>query len=384
METDKAIFEKLIREDRAARESHHWRGTFLEYLDRVREDPSITKLAHARVYEMIMAPGRARHPRDRRRAREAALQGRAGPRLQLLRRGVLRHRAHRGADRALLPLRRAEGRGEPSGPLPDGAGRLGQELAGRAAAARPRGAAADLRHRGLPDAGGAAASAAAPPAARVREDARRAHRGRPLPGLPLSAQGRVRHPLRGGADRHALVLEAQPRRHRRRAAGRPEQPGHLGADRQRGHLQARPLLRGRPARARPQRRAQRRQPRPGRVHRGLQERDRVPARHDHRDAGEGDPGARPPRHGVRRHRHRRALERGGVAEVQGRPHQRGDPRPHRRGEGAVQPAPVGRGEDLPEDHPPLRLPRPRRAAHARGRLDVRRSSRASSRRRSAT
>ena len=45
--------------------------------------------------------------------------------------------------------------------------------------------------------------------------------------------------------------------------------------------------RGRPARARSERRAQRRQPRHGRVHRGLQERDRVPARHDHRDAGEG-------------------------------------------------------------------------------------------------
>jgi serine protein kinase len=57
METDKAIFEKLIREDRAARESHNWRGTFLEYLDCVREDASITKLAHARVHEMVMSAG---------------------------------------------------------------------------------------------------------------------------------------------------------------------------------------------------------------------------------------------------------------------------------------------------------------------------------------
>ncbi|MBX3023344.1 serine protein kinase [bacterium] len=57
METDKAIFEKMIREDRAARESSRWSGTFLEYLDRVREDPSITKLAHSRLYEMITAPG---------------------------------------------------------------------------------------------------------------------------------------------------------------------------------------------------------------------------------------------------------------------------------------------------------------------------------------
>jgi serine protein kinase len=57
METDKAIFEKMILEDRAARESRRWRGTFLEYLDRVREESSITKLAHARLHEMIMAPG---------------------------------------------------------------------------------------------------------------------------------------------------------------------------------------------------------------------------------------------------------------------------------------------------------------------------------------
>ncbi|MGD9763054.1 MAG: PrkA family serine protein kinase [Candidatus Binatia bacterium] len=57
METDKDVFEKLIREDRAAREGHNWRGTFLEYLERVREDPTVTKLAHGRVFEMIAASG---------------------------------------------------------------------------------------------------------------------------------------------------------------------------------------------------------------------------------------------------------------------------------------------------------------------------------------
>ncbi len=57
METDKAIFEKLILEDRAARGSDHWRGSFLEYLERVREDSSVTKLAHARLYEMLTALG---------------------------------------------------------------------------------------------------------------------------------------------------------------------------------------------------------------------------------------------------------------------------------------------------------------------------------------
>jgi serine protein kinase len=50
-------FEKLIQEDRAHRESKHWRGTFLEYLERVRKDPTIAELSHARIYDMIMAAG---------------------------------------------------------------------------------------------------------------------------------------------------------------------------------------------------------------------------------------------------------------------------------------------------------------------------------------
>ena len=63
------------------------------------------------------------------------------------------------------------------------------------------------------------------------------------------------------------------------------------------------------------------------------------------------PGPGPAWHDLRRHLHRRPLQRGGVAEVQGRPYQRGDPGPYRRGQGALQPAPVGRGEDLPEVPP---------------------------------
>ncbi len=57
MQTDKAIFEKLIREDRAAREALDWHGTFLEYLELIREDLTIPKLAHARLYDLIMKPG---------------------------------------------------------------------------------------------------------------------------------------------------------------------------------------------------------------------------------------------------------------------------------------------------------------------------------------
>ena len=66
MESDKAIFEKLIREDRAARESHDWRGTFLEYLDLVREDPTHPEARARPPLRHDHGAGRARHPRDRR------------------------------------------------------------------------------------------------------------------------------------------------------------------------------------------------------------------------------------------------------------------------------------------------------------------------------
>jgi serine protein kinase len=50
-------FEQVIKKDRAARESTRWKGTLLEYLDVVKGDPIITKLSHARIYDMIMSVG---------------------------------------------------------------------------------------------------------------------------------------------------------------------------------------------------------------------------------------------------------------------------------------------------------------------------------------
>ena len=50
-------FEQVIKKDRAARESTRWKGTLLEYLDVVKADPTITKLSHARIYDMIMSVG---------------------------------------------------------------------------------------------------------------------------------------------------------------------------------------------------------------------------------------------------------------------------------------------------------------------------------------
>jgi len=50
-------FERVIKQDRAARESKQWRGTLLEYLERVRSDPMVTKLSHARIYDLIISNG---------------------------------------------------------------------------------------------------------------------------------------------------------------------------------------------------------------------------------------------------------------------------------------------------------------------------------------
>jgi serine protein kinase len=50
-------FEDLIRKDRDMRQSEAWRGNFLGYLEKVKEDPSIAKLSHARVYDLVIKPG---------------------------------------------------------------------------------------------------------------------------------------------------------------------------------------------------------------------------------------------------------------------------------------------------------------------------------------
>ncbi len=85
MDQPTRTFERIIKEDRVARESKIWRGTFLEYLDLVREDPTIPKLAHARLYDMIIRAGTADiHDTDDPRG-QAALQGRVAQGLQLLR-----------------------------------------------------------------------------------------------------------------------------------------------------------------------------------------------------------------------------------------------------------------------------------------------------------
>ena len=50
-------FETLIKQDRDRHHARLWRGNLLGYLEKVKEDPTTTKLAHARVYDTIMKPG---------------------------------------------------------------------------------------------------------------------------------------------------------------------------------------------------------------------------------------------------------------------------------------------------------------------------------------
>ena len=57
MAAEQNVFERMIRADRENQESKHWSGTFIEYLEKIRKDPSLVKHAHARTYDMIMREG---------------------------------------------------------------------------------------------------------------------------------------------------------------------------------------------------------------------------------------------------------------------------------------------------------------------------------------
>ncbi|NMC63465.1 MAG: hypothetical protein GYA55_09905, partial [SAR324 cluster bacterium] len=47
-------FKAIIEEDRQTRTKRHWRGTMLEYLELVKQDPSLACLSQKRIYDMIM------------------------------------------------------------------------------------------------------------------------------------------------------------------------------------------------------------------------------------------------------------------------------------------------------------------------------------------
>jgi serine protein kinase len=59
MEQREYKFQQLILDDRSSREMKSWRGKFLEYLDLIKENPDLAKLAHARLYDVILDAGSA-------------------------------------------------------------------------------------------------------------------------------------------------------------------------------------------------------------------------------------------------------------------------------------------------------------------------------------
>lgn len=50
-------FAEIIEKDRAEQASTDWRGTLIEYLEKVKQDPTIARLAHARLYSVLMNKG---------------------------------------------------------------------------------------------------------------------------------------------------------------------------------------------------------------------------------------------------------------------------------------------------------------------------------------
>ncbi len=57
MASTKQKFAEIIQKDQAARKQQDWRGTFLDYLEKVRKEPSIPRLAHAHLYDVIARAG---------------------------------------------------------------------------------------------------------------------------------------------------------------------------------------------------------------------------------------------------------------------------------------------------------------------------------------
>ena len=57
MEDRESKFQQMIREDRSSREDKTWSGKFIDYLELVKKDPGLAKLAHSRLCDLILAPG---------------------------------------------------------------------------------------------------------------------------------------------------------------------------------------------------------------------------------------------------------------------------------------------------------------------------------------
>ena len=119
-------FKELIQGDRAQNGKRHFKGTFIEYLELLREDPKIGELAHARLYDIVTGPGfrvlnKEDNPRIRRLFRNDVVKS-----YKFFEDEFFGMEKVLAKDHPVSPVRLPEGGGEPAGPLPRRAGGVGQ------------------------------------------------------------------------------------------------------------------------------------------------------------------------------------------------------------------------------------------------------------------
>ena len=198
-----------------------------------------------------------------------------------------------------------------------------------------------------------AAQRAAARSRRLRGPASRATSARSAGYDVQRAAGQVRRRLARDARRRGQGLppdpvRAGPHRHRHLPAEGREEPGLDRADRRHQLPQDRRVRhRQRPAGVQLRRRAEHRQPRPRRVHRGAEARRGVPLRPARRVAGAQDQAeeVRPDRH---RRGHPRAHQRAGVPPAAEQRVHGGAARPHGEDRRPVRHPAAGRDQDLRE------------------------------------
>ena len=57
MPGDPIDFAAIIEQDRTERQKLEWQGTFLQYLELVKQRPQLADLSHRRMYDMMAGPG---------------------------------------------------------------------------------------------------------------------------------------------------------------------------------------------------------------------------------------------------------------------------------------------------------------------------------------
>ncbi|HLB79106.1 MAG TPA: hypothetical protein VJJ77_01260, partial [Dongiaceae bacterium] len=80
MATEQDRIAELIRKDHADRVIEDWKGDFLGYLEKVRADPSVCRLAHAHLYDVIINAG-VGEPDDSDASRRTRLWGGEPPKV---------------------------------------------------------------------------------------------------------------------------------------------------------------------------------------------------------------------------------------------------------------------------------------------------------------